>query len=196
MQQQTFMQHLEKITRFNSQHNIMLHCLEISKQDGLNLEFGVFKGHTINLCAIKQPNRTFYGFDSFEGLPEDWRKGFLKGHFNLNGFLPNVNSNVKLVKGLFSDTLQDFLDEHKEHVSYVHIDCDLYSSTKYVLETLKDRFVVGTVLLFDEFYNYPGWEEGEFKAWMEFAENNSNFEYEFLGYNINHEQVAIKITKV
>ncbi len=103
-----------------------------------------------------------------------------------------MNSNVRLIKGLFCDTLDDFLADHAGNVSFVHIDCDLYSSTKYVLSKLKERLVRGSVILFDEFYNYPGWENGEYKAWVEFAEENS-IDFEYIGYNVRHEQVAIVI---
>ena len=41
---------------------------------GLNLEFGVFKGVTISAVAKARPDLIFHGFDSFEGLPEDWDK--------------------------------------------------------------------------------------------------------------------------
>ena len=64
-----------------------------------------------------------YGFDSFEGLPEDWRTGYGKGAFR--GALPEVPGHVTLVKGLFGATLPGFLQEHGEEVSFVHIDCDL-----------------------------------------------------------------------
>ena len=40
--------------------------------DGLFLEFGVFEGDSINVIAKKMKNKTIHGFDSFEGLPQDW----------------------------------------------------------------------------------------------------------------------------
>jgi len=182
----------ETVPQYFHQQELMLECLSRSLTIGLNLEFGVWTGNTINLCSEKYPNRLFYGFDSFEGLPEDWREGFPKGYFSLDGNFPRVNSNVKLIKGLFSDTLDDFLKENREQISFLHIDCDLYSSTKYVLEKLKDRLRAGSIILFDEFYNYPGWEDGEYKAWQEFV-NLYNIKYDYIGYNINHEQVALII---
>jgi hypothetical protein len=183
---------LDNIKKYESQPEIMLSSLQLSPSNGLNLEFGVFNGTSINLCSEKHSNRIFYGFDSFEGLPEDWREGFSKGCFSTGGVLPNVNSNVRLIKGLFCETLDNFLANQVDNVSFLHIDCDLYSSTKYVLLKLKDRLIKGTIILFDEFYNYPGYENGEYKAWTEFAQESSiNFEY--IGYNVNHEQVALMI---
>lgn len=186
----------QNIKKFNNQEDLMFYCLDNSNESGLNLEFGVYSGETINKCSNRSKHKKFYGFDSFEGLPEDWRSGFLKGHFNRNGNLPEVNSNVSLIKGLFNDTLLEFLSKNNEFLSFIHIDCDLYSSTKYVLEAIKSRLTNNTILLFDEFYNYPGCENGEYKAWIEFIEHNSNIKYEYIGYNINHEQVAVRILNV
>mgnify|MGYP000079224382 CR=1 FL=1 len=74
------------------------------------LEFGVWQGGSINFFSSKFPNSQFYGFDSFEGLPENWRPGFEKGTFSLNGMLPKVNANVKLIPGWFNESLPYFLE--------------------------------------------------------------------------------------
>lgn len=196
MKPEQFIETLKNIKYFNSQKDIMFYCLDSSNNDGLNLEFGVFEGNTINLSSERCKDKMFYGFDSFEGLPEDWRSGFSKGAFNLDGNMPKVNKNVTLIKGLFSDTLNNFLSNKQDKVSFIHIDCDLYSSTKFVLENLKNRFCVNTIILFDEFYNYPGWENGEFKAWQELIKENENIKFEYIGFNIKQEQVALRITNV
>ena len=78
------------------------------KPNHLWLEFGVANGNTINYIS-KFTNDKVYGFDSFEGLPEKWRDGFDKGAFNRNGVLPQVNSNVELIKGWFNETLVNFI---------------------------------------------------------------------------------------
>ena len=98
-----------------------------------SLEFCVFKGGTANL--ISDYVNVIYGFDSFEGLPENWDGVKDKGFFKVDN-LPKVNKNVKLIKGWFNDTLDDFLKEHPEDFQFIHIDCDLYSSTKYVFNKL------------------------------------------------------------
>ena len=123
---------------------------------GMWLEFGVFKGRDITVMA-GETEQVIYGFDSFEGLPEDWTHFQKKGRFSLDGQLPIVPENVKLIKGWFEDTLPGFLEKHKESVSFLHVDSDLYSSAKFVLRELNDRIVPGTIILFDDFLNYPGW---------------------------------------
>lgn len=147
---------------------------------GLYLEFGVFKGKSINRIAQKIDPWPVYGFDSFQGLPETWDCGgdvvFKAGHFGIDGQIPNVWHNARLVPGLFEDALPDWLDQHGSEIAFIHMDCDLYSSAKYVLEQL-DRFIVkGTVILFDEICDwqnsglYSLWEEGEWRALNEWRE--------------------------
>lgn len=91
MDKNKFLEILKNLQAFKSQEEIMLHYLHNSPPHDLNLEFGVFEGKTINLCSSMYKDRQFYGFDTFEGLPEDWRDGFPKGFFNLNGNLPKIN---------------------------------------------------------------------------------------------------------
>jgi hypothetical protein len=154
-------------------------------------EFGVYSGLTINHIA-SLTRLPVYGFDSFEGLPERWRDGFGKGHFQVSA-LPEVQPNVTLIKGWFDETLPVFIKEHDKPVGFIHIDCDLYSSTKTVLDALADRIHTGCVIVFDEYFNYPGWEDGEHKSFREFIER-TGLKYEYIGYNRFHEQVAVRIT--
>lgn len=153
------------------------------KENTLWLEFGVEEGNTINYIS-KFTNDKVYGFDSFEGLPEKWRDGFDKGAFNMNGRLPDVNSNVELVKGYFNETLMNFIQTHNKKIAFIHMDADLYSSTKYVLNTLKDYIDTDCIIVFDELVNYPGFDgdTGELKAFYEFITEN-NVEYEWIGMN-------------
>lgn len=141
------------------------------KNKGLWLEFGVCSGRTINLISRCTDNKV-YGFDSFYGLPEDWGNHQKKGSYSKDGNLPTVNHNVELVVGLFEDTLDSFLEKNKGPVAYLHLDADLYSSTKFVLDKLYDRIVEGTVISFDEIYNYPEYADHEIKAWVEYCNQN------------------------
>ena len=163
----------------------------VSIEGGLWLEFGVYKGKTIRFIADRS-EKIVYGFDSFKGNPEDWRKEYRKGEFELEEIPTSLPQNAKIVPGWFKDSLPKFLDEHGSPVSFIHIDCDLYSSTKTVLDPLKDRFDDGSIIVFDEFFNYPGWKHHEFKAFTEFVQSN-NKKYEYIGYVYKHSQVAIRI---
>jgi hypothetical protein len=174
------------------------------KPNTLWLEFGVASGTTINYIS-KFSDNVVYGFDSFEGLPEKWRDGFDKGAFDRNGVFPVVNKNVRLIKGWFSDTLLPFIQSQNKKITFLHLDADLYSSTKYILDTLKDYIDEGCIIVFDELVNYPGFdgEKGELKAFYEFiTENEVN--YRWIGMNgtptgmsgYYHENVALIVYSI
>ena len=174
----------------NTQEHLK-HALSVANLDGLVLEFGVFQARTINMIA-QMYSGPIYGFDSFEGLPENWRTGYAQGAFAMPE-LPEVKPNVTLIKGWFEDTLPDFIAKHEGNCKLIHVDCDLYSSTRTILELLESRIVPGTVIVFDEYFNYPGWEQGEHKAFMEFIQR-TQYSFEYLSYTIR-EQMAVKITE-
>jgi hypothetical protein len=153
------------------------------KTNTLWLEFGVASGRTIDYISTFTTD-TVYGFDSFEGLPEKWRDGFEKGAFNRDGILPQVNGNVELIKGWFNETLLHFIQTHNKKVSFIHMDADLYSSTKYILDLLKDYIDADCIIVFDELVNYPGFDgdTGELRAFYEFITENK-VDYEWIGMN-------------
>ena len=251
---------------------------------GLWLEFGVFDGTTLRLaadwrskhCGGSSPSPPVFGFDTFEGLPETWDQGaggdsWKKGSFDLEGRLPPVPGNARLVKGLFADTLPQFLAEvrglarhypsspssasslegdprstrgEKErgereakekgasrrrrggggeetgsadskgltsssspsssspppppppsdldthvnpsgvgaagggfgagalsslHVSYLHVDCDLYAGARDALSLLSPLLRPGAVLVFDDLVNYPAYRDHEARALWEWV---------------------------
>ena len=96
--------------------------------------------------------------------------------------LPAVHGNVTLIKGWFDQTLPPFLAAHPDPVSFLHIDCDTYSSTKTILDMLFPRLRVGTVILFDEYFGYRGWRHEEWKAWQEYV-STKNISYEYIAYS-------------
>ena len=195
-------QNIPNVNRYPLEHVFEVMKLQ-HKPDTLWLEFGVASGLTVNYIS-KHTTENVYGFDSFEGLPEKWRDGFEKGFFTREGGLPPVNDTVVLVKGLFEDTLPDFIKTHGKKVSFVHIDVDLYSSTKCILDNIKNYIDDGCVIIFDELVNYPGFQEnGELKAFYEFITENK-VDYEWIGMDgtpigmtgYYHENVALVIKSI
>jgi len=148
-------------------------------EGGLFLEFGVWRADWINRFA-KMRDVQFFGFDSFEGLPEPWST-MPAATFSLGGALPAVEANVTLIKGWFSNTLPGFLEEHAEKVSFIHMDCDTYSSTMDTLRPLRDRLQVGTQIVLDDFMLMPGWQKEEHRAFFEFMQAEG-FTWEYTGY--------------
>ncbi len=157
------------------QHALPIHPLvyalqNIEDKDGIMLEFGVYSGSSIQTIASYSPNATIVGFDSFEGLPETWRAGYEQGVFNLDRNMPDVfPPNVAIYRGWFDSTIPRFKKILKdERISLLHIDCDLYSSTKLVLDAFHENIRDGTWVVFDELVGYDGFEEHEIKALYEF----------------------------
>jgi hypothetical protein len=169
---------------------IALQQVEIS---GLYCEFGVYQGETLNFIASKVKDEV-HGFDSFEGLPEDWKQGHETGKFAMSS-LPSVLPNVRLHKGWFDQTLPAFCAENPGPAAFLHIDADLYSSTRTIFENLGNAIVPGTVIAFDEFFNYPGWEQGECKAFEEFC-SARHAKVQYLGFVRRGEQIAVKIKEI
>ena len=136
---------------------------------GIALEFGVHNAYTINSTANILTKHKLFGFDSFEGLPEKWRDGFEAGCFNLDGQLPQVEKNVVLYKGLFTEAIPKFKEEHADicKIDLLHIDCDLYSSTKDVFNEIYHLITADTIIVFDELVNYPTFENHEMLALYE-----------------------------
>jgi hypothetical protein len=162
--------------------------------DGPSLEFGVWSGLSINLIASLLPSSKVYGFDSFEGLPEAWfGKSSGIGQFSRNGELPQVRENVELVAGWFDRVLGPFLDAHEfDQVALLHIDCDIYSSTQTVFSYLHEKIGPGTIIVFDEYFNYPTWQRHEYAAFQEFVAYRQ-IKYEYLGLVPGDMQVAVRI---
>ena len=133
-------------------------------------EFGVNQGGTINFISKSMPARKIHGFDSFEGLPESWFGNQMEaGSFNNKGRMPKVPANVSLHKGWFADTLPGWVAANSAaKIALLHVDCDLYSSTKTIFDCLETQIVSGTVIVFDEYFNYPAWQVHEHKAFREF----------------------------
>ena len=153
------------------------------------LEFGVYEGSTANYFS-KYVNK-LYAFDSFEGIEEDWvGTSLMRGSMNLNKKVPKLNSNIEPVVGWVEDTLENFLKQHDPKINFVHLDMDTYSPTKFTLEKLKPYLVKDAIILFDELYNYVGWEHGEYKALKEVFKED---EFEYKAFAMNSVRCAIQI---
>jgi hypothetical protein len=160
---------------------------DIAREIVLYLEFGVWEGASLRLWSalLENPSSFLHGFDSFEGLPEDWDGFRRKGTFALNGRLPEfTDTRVVLHEGWFSDTLPGFESPRHERL-VVHLDADLYSSTDFVLRTIERLIIPGAVLIFDEFCD----RFHELRAFHEYLER-TNAAFRAIGATENLEQVA------
>lgn len=176
------------------------------------LEFGVSFGKSLRMLAeLAEEGRgsasspvTVAGFDTFTGLPEAWGDE-PAGTYSTGGRLPPMPAGVKLVQGLFSDTLGPFLKEQRPRhgeiagpvLALANIDCDLYSATVDIMQALGGAGVVvpGSVLIFDEYFMYDGWQNDEYRAFQE-ACAQFGWKYKYIAWSLSSKQVAVKITAV
>lgn len=151
-------QHPVKIVYDREKFHRYIHSEYCANGQIYYLEFGVSRGESLKwwIEFNKNERSRFFGFDTFEGLPENWQLlfGAIKaGTYSTGGQLPAIaDDRVTFIKGLFQDTLDDFLEGWRQPKTVViHLDADLYSSTLYVLTRLHDIVVNGAILIFDEF---------------------------------------------
>jgi len=121
----------------------------------LYLEFGVYRGDSLRWWsqALQNPDSHLHGFDSFEGLPEDYDVPggkYTRGWFSTGGQLPQIDDpRVQFFKGWFEETLPGYqLPEHD--VLVINLDADLYSSTIFVLNQLRPHIQKGAYIYFDD----------------------------------------------
>jgi len=154
-------------------YEFVINQYSLKEEPLLYLEFGVASGSSFRwwLEANKHPESSFCGFDTFEGLPEQWGVFFAKG--DMSSAVPMVEDDrACFEKGLFQETLVPFLHKERDVLSesrrkVIHLDADLYSSTAFVLSQLYPFLSKGDILFFDEF-NVP---LHEFRAFYEFTNN-------------------------
>ena len=141
------------------------YALGLVTEPGTALEFGVADGHSLRRIVAGMPaGSRVVGFDSFEGLPELWRDGFGIGSFRTTA--PMVPG-AELVVGLFDESLPEW--PVPDDIRLLHVDCDLYASTRTVLDHLGSHLAPGCLIVFDEFHGYDGCEDHEERAWREYA---------------------------
>jgi hypothetical protein len=149
---------------------------------GYIVECGAGAGKSLKtLVALAQPNQLVFGFDSFEGLPEDWKMNeehtWPAGSFAFDE-IPDMPG-VELRIGWFADTLPIWKKEHPGRIALLHIDADLYSSCVTVLEELNDQIHIGTIVVSDDHFYKPAhgtsheytlWKQGQYRAFEEWLE--------------------------
>lgn len=186
------LEHMAEAMVLADRFDLLKFALSRAPKAGLVLEFGVEKGASLrHLAGLRAA--PVHGFDSFEGLPGDWSgTREAAGAFSRKGRLPQVPANAKLHVGWFDQTLPAFLAREPGPCALIHVDCDIYVSTRIIFEQLRPRIVPGTVIVFDEYFNYPGWRGHEYKAFQEFIAA-TGLAYRYLGFSAEKGHVAVVI---
>ena len=162
-----------------------------SKKDRPFYEFGVWRGASFKYL-IKHFKKG-YGFDTFEGLPEQWHDN-KEGTYTSDGNIPKIEGG-KFISGKFEKTLPEFFAKRRPKASIINFDADLYSSTICALNFAKPVIDKHRILIFDEFIMNKNWESDEYRALEEFCANN-DYTYEVLAISFFTKQVAVKIVGI
>ena len=172
--------------------NILLDLVErVSGIDGDIAECGIYRGATLIPLAVylkqKESKKVVFGLDSFVGFDDSVNFDIKLGGAHdtqkrHRGFEDtsyddvverivkfHLDDTVQLIKGYFENTL-GMLSNNR--FSFVHLDCDIYSSYKQCLEFFYPRMNKGGIVLLDE-YNDPPWP-GCNKAIDEFFRTRAN----------------------
>ena len=165
-------------TSANYEQSIRKHLIESVNKvtiDGHWCEFGVREGRSLKWLINEYPTQVIHAFDSWEGLPEDWNHGTGKVT-DMSCDPPVVADHIQLHKGWFRDTLPTWKLANKGPIAFLHMDADIYSSTKEVMMSLNAQIVPGTIITFDEFCNFrlsgkmSKWQDHEFLALIEWLD--------------------------
>lgn len=188
---------MQGVPRFEVRADLFAHIKSVLENtEGDVLEFGVSGGVSLGQFGELFPDRQIFGFDSFEGLPDDWALTVKKGAYAIpREKIKRVPLNATLVEGWFEHSVPRFLETFQREIALIHIDCDIYSSTVTVLNSLSDRIRPGCVIEFDEYFNYSGWRHHEWKAWQEFVDLHT-IQYEYIGYTRRDKCVAVRVNKI
>jgi O-methyltransferase len=134
----------------------------VSRIDGDVAEVGVYKGGSARILCILKGNKRLHLFDTFEGLPDTdeidrSRSDFHRGNYRAT--LDEVQENIRgfeqvfLYKGLFPKTAEPIRDAK---FAFVHLDVDLFRSTKDCLEFFYPRMTAGGVILSHDYGGSQG----------------------------------------
>lgn len=168
--------------------------VKINKIEGSYLEFGVYRGKSFVLALntrkkLNIKEMKFFAFDSFTGLHESEGDVFHKFQFanskknfmNLLSKLGFTFEDIEIVEGLYSESLKKKINIK---AAVVHIDCDLYSSTKDVLEFISPLLSHGSIIIFDDWYSFSNKEDqsnyGEQKAFYEWPLRHKFKDFELI----------------
>ena len=172
---------------------------KIANLPGDILEFGVFKGASLirflTYRSILENNfsRKIIGFDTFKKFPKQKKTSDIKlvkdftldaGHpiskENLNKILVRKKfENFELIEGNVENTLKKFIKKNDNtKISLLHLDMDVYKSTKFVLNLLEKRMVKNGIILVDDY----GTVEGATTAVDEFLKKRSDLKLKKLSF--------------
>jgi hypothetical protein len=164
------------------------HGLSLARDAGPVVELGVRFGTSLRFLAARVAPDRVHGFDSFEGLPTEWQQ-LARGSYSTRGSLPEVPPNAQLHPGWFENTLADFAGPQ---LRLLHVDCDVYASTRLALDRLAPRLDSGSVIVFDDYLCNPQWRQDEHRAWTEAARAHG-WRHRYCAFGFFSRQAVVKL---
>jgi hypothetical protein len=159
--------------------------------DGDVVEFGVYTGAVTRRLHPLLPKRLYHAFDAFLGVPKGMALSVGQDSFTLGGKIPDLPKDVIVHAGWFTDTIPEYLAKFGNPVALAYIDCDLYESVKTVLDGITGRLQVGSILIFDDWYNFPNWQEHSYRALNEMI-LGSTLKFRPIGWSTTDHAVAFQ----
>jgi hypothetical protein len=163
-------QYADKVPGFARRPELLESIIPRIPADGDLAEFGVFKGAVTRFMRPRFPSRIYHAFDSFHGVPEAMSLSVHQNAFDLGGNIPDLPPGTTVHAGWFEDTIPRWREHFDAPIAWAYIDCDLYESVCAVLEGLTDRIRPGTILSYDDWYNFPNWQQHSLKATREWTD--------------------------
>jgi len=164
-----------------------------ARPNGVAIELGVYKGTTLRVIREAYAGKV-YGFDSFQGLPQDWREDYPAGTFAVDS-IPKVDG-ATIVVGMFHERLPEILPTLNAPVTFIHFDCDLYSSTTESLAAVTEYLDDRVVFCFDEYEGYDGWEQHEHRAFVEWLSAHPSWDADDLAWVDGGQQRSFRLERV
>ncbi len=169
-------------------YNFLIEKESLISNEICYMEFGVSKGWGFHFWyqTNKHKSSQFFGFDTFEGIPEDWGS-VKKGAYTAEGKIPTVaDPRCKFIVGLFQDTIDEFIKNNELNKRNVILfDAGLYNATLFVLLKLQNNLKAGDIIIFDEFFSVSK-ADHEMRAFIDFLSL----------YKINFEVIAKTLTQI
>ncbi len=184
-------QHAGDVASFGRRHEMLDKICQDPIPDGALAEFGVFTGAVTRFLRPRFPDRPYHAFDSFRGMPQGMALAVAAGDFDLGGAVPELPPDTTVHPGWFDDTIPAFHKASADTLALVYIDCEIYASVKTVLDNLYNRFAIGAIIAFDDWYNFPNWEQHSHKALNELVER-TGAQFTPIGITVREHAVAFR----
>ncbi len=168
--------------------------LPLVPAEGDFAEFGVFKGAVTWFLRPRFPDRAYHAFDSWQGVPEAMSLAVTKFGFDLGGAVPDLPADTTVHVGWFEDTVPNWRERFNSTLAFAYIDCDLYESVRTVLEGMADRLRHDSILVFDDWYNFPNWQAHSLRAANEWTERHG-LSLEPLGFTVLEHAAAFRVIR-